>query len=839
MFSVRHNKSAVGSANSLTANVSGLKKTSQKLSSGYQINRAGDNASGLAVSEKLRSQIRGLSQAIHNTNDGISLAQTAEGGLGEIHSILHRMRELSVQASNGVYTDSDREAIQLEVDSLKSEVNRIAASTEFNNKKILNGEGDISVNVNDRIANEFGATYGSVNENLAIGGGKIKVTSNVRDVYLQFTTGASGKGGENAVWYYDIDRTNGDLTQHVLINLAEGGVYTDADIQKLIDNATVPKNFDAPISNVTFSSEVGVIHAAEATTYGLRMGTTRQEMEVGNDSLTLHSTVRYEMWSPTRSKNFPIRWDNHTACSDVPDPTPDDPNHTTHVTDTSQKPIVVDSNGTIHLNHNCSYSGEDIKDALLNSGFNFFENNNVTHENIPVDEDGMMDDIAVSVSDITEDMRWLSVTYKEKYEQPINEYYEWYTFDLEANQYGSYADYIEDLEKYKQPDCAGVYNMKALSGVELRVSPSATENISCATDGDKLVVTIKEGYETTSSSPITSKIQQFLYSNGYNYSVTAKTNYTGQSTSDKKNDQIGKFVAQAGTADGKMITEGHRFIKRVGTVAGVRQNHEGDLSALVNGGATNILGSSDRISFTANTYGASKDYDTIAGSITISVDCGEGEESTEINGKNAVLHLAIGVKYSEGRIESMLKEAGLDYTVTLTDVQNPDGDKDGYMYFINEGVVNTRIDPAGEGIGISDIADLSDKVELQIGANGSEDQRVAMKIEDAGSESIGIDTIDVSTADKANKAVSAIDGAIYRISLHRAAIGALQNRLEHTAENLTQTDENLTDAESGIRDTDMASEMVEHTKYSVLQQASQAILAQANQMPQSVLQLLG
>ena len=136
---VQHNLNAINANNKMNINVSGTKKATEKLSSGYQINRAGDNAAGLAISEKMRSQIRGLSQATKNANDGISLIQTAEGGLNETHSILQRMRELSVQASNGTETDDDREAVQNEIEQLQSELTRISETTEFNTMKLLDG----------------------------------------------------------------------------------------------------------------------------------------------------------------------------------------------------------------------------------------------------------------------------------------------------------------------------------------------------------------------------------------------------------------------------------------------------------------------------------------------------------------------------------------------------------------------------------------------------------------------------------------------------------------------------------------------------------------------------
>ncbi|MBR6755824.1 MAG: hypothetical protein IKM15_02620, partial [Peptococcaceae bacterium] len=136
---IQHNISAMNGLRQLTGNNSKVSKSFEKLSSGYRINRAGDDAAGLAISEKMRAQIRGLSMASKNAQDGISLVQTAEGALTETHAILQRMRELSVQASNGIYDDSDRNHTQAEIDGLKDEIERISTSTTFNNIKILDG----------------------------------------------------------------------------------------------------------------------------------------------------------------------------------------------------------------------------------------------------------------------------------------------------------------------------------------------------------------------------------------------------------------------------------------------------------------------------------------------------------------------------------------------------------------------------------------------------------------------------------------------------------------------------------------------------------------------------
>lgn len=136
---INHNITALNTYNKLSANQAATTKSLEKLSSGLKINRAGDNAAGLAISEKMRGQIRGLDQASTNANDGISLIKTAEGALSETHSILQRMRELAVQSSNDTNTAADRGEMQKEVDQLTTEIDRIANTTEFNTQKLLDG----------------------------------------------------------------------------------------------------------------------------------------------------------------------------------------------------------------------------------------------------------------------------------------------------------------------------------------------------------------------------------------------------------------------------------------------------------------------------------------------------------------------------------------------------------------------------------------------------------------------------------------------------------------------------------------------------------------------------
>ena len=136
---VQHNLSAMNTSRQLGSVTSALSKATEKLSSGYRINRAADDAAGLSISEKMRSQIRGLNKASSNAQDGISLIQVAEGALNETHSILQRMNELATQAANDTNTSTDRQAIAAEIEQLQSEIDRIQSTTQFNTMNLLSG----------------------------------------------------------------------------------------------------------------------------------------------------------------------------------------------------------------------------------------------------------------------------------------------------------------------------------------------------------------------------------------------------------------------------------------------------------------------------------------------------------------------------------------------------------------------------------------------------------------------------------------------------------------------------------------------------------------------------
>jgi len=200
---INHNLSALNAWKNLTVNDGGQTKTLEKLSSGLRIGRAADDAAGLSISEKMRGQISGLNQATRNAQDGISLLQTAEGALGETHSILQRMRELAVQAASDTVTNDDRAEIQKEVDALALELGRISTDTEFNTQKLIDGtfsnkvvhiganaNQSLSVSIEAMSGNSLGVAFGSVLNNVQLVSGGTNAFSTVTSAELEDETTA-------------------------------------------------------------------------------------------------------------------------------------------------------------------------------------------------------------------------------------------------------------------------------------------------------------------------------------------------------------------------------------------------------------------------------------------------------------------------------------------------------------------------------------------------------------------------------------------------------------------------------------------------------------------------
>lgn len=263
---INTNVSALNTYSRLTAANASKSNSLSKLSSGLRINKAGDDAAGLAISEKMKGQIGGLSQAKSNAQDGISLIQTAEGALNETHSILGRMRDLAVQSSNGTLSDDDRSAINKEYTALSDEIDRIRDTTEFNTKSLLTGEGDDAKSFTFQIGANANQTMSVSITNMSSDALKVKGL----DLTQAFATSDIAAAKDKAVAAAFKADTTTKYAADGKVDAAAG--KTVAQLQTAIDSeadaaakATAQKTYDDALATFT-ASDKGKAAAAAAET---------------------------------------------------------------------------------------------------------------------------------------------------------------------------------------------------------------------------------------------------------------------------------------------------------------------------------------------------------------------------------------------------------------------------------------------------------------------------------------------------------------------------------------------------------------------------------------------
>lgn len=313
---INHNLSAMNAQRQMGINSGNTSKAIEKLSSGLRINRAGDDAAGLSISEKMRGQIRGLNQASKNSQDGVSLIQTAEGALTETHSIIQRMRELAVQASNGTNQDEDRAQITKEFDQLQSEITRIASDTEFNKQKLINGDlndvaktgiTDASVAAAKKSAYELDVSIAdlkiSVSEKIALSvtAKNVSMTDKVSDLTdkqkaLDKLQATYDKGGLSAASMTDVATSIGEMQTSIAefnvsiteykISIQQLAVSVSEISDKIVDKNTNKES----VLNEVMDENSGIVFQVGANqdqTIGLAIKDMRAEA-LGIDKTTIN-----------------------------------------------------------------------------------------------------------------------------------------------------------------------------------------------------------------------------------------------------------------------------------------------------------------------------------------------------------------------------------------------------------------------------------------------------------------------------------------------------------------------------------------------------------------------
>lgn len=284
---VQHNMTAMNANRQLGITTSAQAKSSEKLSSGYRINRAGDDAAGLTISEKMRSQIRGLNKASDNAQDGVSLIQVAEGALSETHSILQRMNELATQAANDTNTTADRNAIQSEINQLTSEIDRIQSTTQFNTMNLIDGSytaknlqvGSLSgqailVSIENMNATSlFGGANTAVSSVSDVNTENLKSYNNKLTVSSFDTAGSAMKSIQSAIALVSNQRSNLGAVQnrleHTIANLDNISENTQSAESRIRDTDMAEEMVNYSKNNILAQAGQSMLAQANQSTQGV------------------------------------------------------------------------------------------------------------------------------------------------------------------------------------------------------------------------------------------------------------------------------------------------------------------------------------------------------------------------------------------------------------------------------------------------------------------------------------------------------------------------------------------------------------------------------------------
>ncbi len=730
---IQHNIAAANSHRQLSSNTGAVSKNLEKLSSGYSINRAGDNAAGLAISEKMRAQITGLDTAQNNANDGISLVQTAEGALTEVHSMLNRMTELATQSANGTYdNDVDRKNLQEEIKSLKSEIDRISESTNYNGINLLdgslsssevtlksaaNGEKEVFIdkgstsiaNANTRIdATKYECQLDSIDTNSATGDTlTIKFNVEGKEHTIKLTDNTAG----TAISLANVQKALTGDTGNVL-SLDTDAATTEAlsvfNQNFTIDNAgkitakTAGTANTASISSVIATGTMKFTGGGTASTSGLTATSVTSAKDAGYLLDTSAAATAGTLKLGDKSIEITAADTRDTILSKLVDA------GVSASAGAANKIFVVEDDA--------------IKAKQTGTGISSSNNSLVaTSDNASAATYSITSNAAAGANGANK----LTINYVD----------------------------TDGKEKTKELDYTST-------------TAGATENNAAIANAIKADDELKDLFDVTSSGTAITLTSRLKGENG----AVLK----GLSTDDATAGVVGKMDVTKGEDKGTVLSFGKDST-----------------------GAAGSFKAGDTIKINGKTY--------------------EFTDGTAATGKgNTSVSVGTDVEATFKNLQAALEKDGIASKLTGTGATAK-------LEIADTAASNKR----GEG-GLS----------LQVGDTSESFNKVTVSVDNMNTKSLGIDDIDISTQGGADAAIKKIKDAINTVSTTRGNLGAIQNRLEHTINNLGVAEENMTAAESRIRDVDMAKEMMDYTKNNILVQASQAMLAQANQQPQGVLQLL-
>ncbi|MDR1379566.1 MAG: flagellin [Synergistaceae bacterium] len=969
---VNHNIPALQTYNAVTTTTNSLQKSIQKLSSGLRISSAADDAAGLAISEKMRAQVRGLDRAVANSQDGISMIQTAEGALSETHSILQRMRELSVQAANDTLTQQDRSYIQLEIDQLREEVTRIGNTTQFNKKKLLDGSAAVlwssdklstKANINGglRTIDQFGQ------KNAAEGNYKIEIKATPGQGEVKKTDEFKIKHKPVEITSASVDRKTPDKLNEPILNhitvkaasaiTASGGTldptHTSAqtlaldmseasvnnvsqmylEVSDIIGTATAVSSFkvkgwytktdgthgeiqDQTITG-TFTEATKVNGTLNITggsfkvgfTFGVGGGTDYTgagfkhkptDVAKGTSALTADDvivTVGSTDYALKGSdvKNSTLKLHDYVGGGTVPDleflmPTEQVIKATANNATNKSLPIIVGTNKI--PGSTVTYSAQSVEAQA--TAFTVTDIYRSDPGKSRADETLIKS--LFSMSGFTKGNA--ALTFKVAQSSATGE--------LELEVKGTYWDVdgtktdiaLKTLTWAAGGTSSDTLELGSATNV-LTATNAPQQDLALFNSGDAFSVFFSQsraadvGIEVTGTDG--SKVVYNFDTNGiqgknldltrYGYDAKGPEKEFGVKVKVPKNFVFAK-IGDIATLNTKLRdidkfwnSEG-RFLLTDAQTLTITQGDGTKSQVTLYGDDTihdmmNKLNNAIAVDLKQNKYvgdDANKfvTYTTAANAKSnVSAITAFGESADTAPGTFVIRSVVAGAdgKLSFAGDEDLIKALSMNimkearessYDVNVTDAHTGKNITAGKVTGNKLiGMVHENVDVVFDAMtGISahlntdtgyfeyniatqesTILHLADNTTVfQIGANEGED--MGINIGDMRAEALGLTKVLVTDREAAARSITIIDSAIDKVSMQRAKIGAYQNRLEHTINNLTVAGENLTAAESRIRDTDMAKEMMNFTKLQIMLQAGTSMLAQANGLPQNVLGLL-
>ncbi len=926
---IQHNIMALNSYRQLGGNQSALAKNLEKLSSGYRINRAGDDAAGLAISEKMRAQIKGLEAAQKNANDGISLVQTGEGALTEVHSMLNRMVYLATQSANGTYdNETDRYQLQKELDQLRDEIDRIADSTNFNGIKLLDGKSlsgsltKLPVEYNT-ISSEAGVTLDTV----AGQGSKGEFTVDVEELFgtgdtLTFEgkdkTGALLGGAAKVLAFGDKTDANtftGATKEEQAKSIADAlkmdanyGSNFDirAEGSKVILTAKVEGKDGASVANVTstdktvtlgavdLAKQPNTAHSAGAVSGWNALFSTGGLQPEAGDKLTFNFTgSNGEELSATITITDAMVADRDTAklttaIANALSQANFDDNTATGVDESKMK---VSDLFTITANVEADAAGAAANGGLKFEGKATNIAANVSNAQVTDAVLTKQDGSKVNAAAVETPVAATGTPKGQNVEVAVgtNNFTagdvfrmtgklstgEDFTVELVAGKdFAIGATYKDSMDAI----AAALTNGKDADNKELKITVGDRQiasnkifgaagdkkthefNIASGAGGLLTITSLKEG--VADAKGVTNKINIVEVKTAPEASASFKGNAA---------------VAQGGAAAtitfddevknnyGTTITIGDNNYEIVADARDVSsRNNEAVVIADLKNATTAEIADALKSAiekadtdgkYTVTTQGNEVTVTTNAVGSEVSaikVDTPYGDKITtasfafdpkvvkdgsflEFNGQKYQF-VEQGKSAEDGavaiEVQDFDKATSYDLGKAFQNVL-----KNGSASLGTDGTLTLKgKDVDGKLVDAS--VKFDNYLQLQIGDTADSYNQLTVNIRDMHTTAMGIDKISIADPTSAQAAIDTIRSAINYVSDVRGDLGAIQNRLEHTINNLGVQAENITAAESRIRDTDMAEEMMAYTKNNILVQAAQAMLAQANQVPQGVLQLL-